>query len=971
MKIKQRKLINIIRTKFSSMIVIASLIATSFSYAQDALKVEKFVLDNGLTVILNEDPFAKDVYGAVIIKAGSKNDPADATGMAHYLEHLLFKGTNELGALNWELEKPIMDSIIFYYDLLGETTDEAERKRIQMLINNQSIKQSKLANPTEFDKLIKSIGGTRMNAFTATDMTVYHNAFPGDQIEKWLELYAHRFQNPVFRSFQSELEVVYEEKNRGMDNPFGQLFEDLHKQLFKTHPYGTQSTIGTTEHLKNPSLTKMYEYFNTYYVSNNMALVLSGNFDSERAIPVIKEKFSKLRQAEVPEFKDYGRSTFNGKELVEVKYTPYRVGVLGYKTFPAGHEDETAFEICTKLLDNESETGIVNKLTLDGVIMYGGGMPISYNDDGGYNLMYITKMVGQSFEEAEELIYQAIEKVKKGDFSDEDLQIIKQEISRQMQEGLENSESKTMTLVSLFSRGESWEDYLARIKTIDSITKEDIIRVANKYFSENHLAFRSAMGFPKKDVLEKPGFKPVVTEQQKDSKYAENFLGDIQSPSSPRILDYNKDAEIKQLNESNRLYVSKNSINDIFTFKIQRQVGEDSIKNLNLASDLFNYFYTSNKNLDELKRQFAIYGITYYCYVNRSRFNIVFSGLEANFEKALPLIKELLYNPRLDDKSVETTIENIIASREADLKDPETLGRVLLDYARLEENSKYLIRTPKKELKEINKEQILDAYKQLFNYNSVFHYIGTKDINSVSELISSEFTLNDTKRFVPLLDQKAVEIKKDLIYLVDDKKAVQTRLYFLINTPPFSGETKDKVDAEAFNQYMSDGFSGLLMQEIREYRSLAYTTSGAFITPINKNNPGVFYSYVGCQSDKTMDAIEVMDDLLRNMPEKADRIDLIKSGLINSISSSYPSFRNISSVIEYGRQKGYENSPLNDKFEAYKNLTFNNISEFFENNIQNKPRIITIYGNSDKINKKELLKYGKIKVLRVSDILVN
>jgi len=274
-------------------------------------------------------------------------------------------------------------------------------------------------------------------------------------------------------------------------------------------------------------------------------------------------------------------------------------------------------------------------------------------------------------------------------------------------------------------------------------------------------------------------------------------------------------------------------------------------------------------------------------------------------------------------------------------------------------------------LKEINKEQILEAYKQLFNYNSVFHYVGTKDINTVSELISNEFTLTETIRFVPLLDKKTADIKKDMVYLVDDKKAVQTRLYFLINTPPFSGETKDKVDAEAFNQYMSDGFSGLLMQEIREYRSLAYTTSGAFITPINKNNPGVFYSYVGCQSDKTMDAIEVMDDLLRNMPEKAERINLIKNGLINSISSSYPSFRNVSSVIESGRQRGYENSPLNEEFEAYKKLTFNDISEFFKNNIQNKPRIITIYGNSNKIYNKELSKFGKIKVLKVSDILVD
>ncbi len=971
MKEKQNKLTNIFKRSYTSLILLALVFTTSFTFAQDALKVEKFVLDNGLTVILNEDPYATDVYGAVIIKAGSKNDPADATGMAHYLEHLLFKGTNELGALDWGKEKPIMDSIIFYYDLLGKTTDETERKHIQMLINNKSIEQSKIANPTEFDKLVKSIGGTGMNAFTATDMTVYHNAFPGDQIVNWLELYAHRFQNPVFRSFQSELEVVYEEKNRGMDSPFNQLFEDIHKELFRTHPYGTQSTIGTTEHLKNPSLTKMYEYFNTYYVANNMALVISGNFDKNVAIPVIKEKFSKLRSAEVPQFKDYGRSQFNGKELVEVKYTPFRIGILGYKTFPAGHEDETAFDICTKLLFNESETGIVNKLQLNGEILFGGSIPLSYNDDGGYNLIYATKMVGQSFEEAEKLMYDAIEKIKKGEFSDEDLQIIKQEISRQLKEGLESSESKTMTLVSLFSRGQTWEEYLAEIKKIDAITKEDIIKVANKYFTENHLAFRSAIGFPKKDILEKPGFKPVVTDQKKDSQYSEAFLKEIKAPTSPRILDYNKDAQMTQIDESNRLYTVKNPINDIFTFKIERQVGEDSIKNLELASDLFNYFYTSSKNLDELKRQFALYGITYYCYANGSRFTTVFTGIEGNFEKALPLIKELIYNPQLDDKSVETVVENILASRDAELKDPESLGRVLLEYARFGKESSYLTRTPKNELKETNKSQVLDAYNKLFNYNVVFHYVGTKSESDIKSLLTSNLPLKNTKRQVNLIDKTTEEIKKDMVYIVDDKKAVQTRLFFLINTPPFSGETKDKVGAEAFNQYMSDGFSGLLMQEIREYRSLAYTTSGAFITPINKNNPGVFYSYVGCQSDKTMDAVKVMDELLRNMPQKVERIELIKNGLINSISSNYPDFRSVSSRIESGRQRGYKNSPLNEEFAMYKELTFEDIVKFYQANIQNKPRVITIYGNADKANKKELAKFGKITVLKIGDILVD
>jgi len=956
---------------YKSLVLGLTLILSTFSFAQDALKVEKFVLDNGFTVILNEDPYATDVYGAVIIKAGSKNDPADATGMAHYLEHLLFKGTNELGAMDWEKEKPLMDSIIFYYDLLGKTSDEEERKKIQKLINNQSVQQAKYANPTEFDKLIKSIGGTQLNAFTATDMTVYHNAFPGDQMENWLELYAHRFQNPVFRSFQSELEVVYEEKNRGMDSPFNKLFEDLHKEMFRSHPYGTQSTIGTTEHLKNPSLTKMYEYFNANYVANNMALVISGNFDKEKAIPVIKEKFSKLRKAEVPAFKDYERSQFDGKEILEVKYTPFKIGLLGYKTFPKGHDDEIAFDICTRILYNESETGLVNKLQLDGEILFGGSIPLSYNDDGAFNLLYGTKIVGQSFEEAETLMYEAIQKVKDGEFSDKDLQIIKQEITRQSKEGLERSRDKAMTLVQLFSEGSSWEEYLEKTKKIEAVTKEDIQRVANKYFTENHLAFRSSIGFPKKDVLEKPGFEPVVNDQKEDSKYAAKFLANITAPENPRILDYDKDAELVKLDESNKIYFTKNPINDLFSLKIQRAVGTDSIENLDFASSLFNYFYTKDKSRDDLKEAFALLGITYYTYTSRSRFTTVFNGSEKNLEAALPLIKELMYNPIADQSALESIIESTIAERESELKDPETLGRYLLEYARFGKESEHLTRLPKKKLKELKVEDILATYKKVFDYDVTFHYVGQKSKDEVKTLISSTLPLKNTKHNVALLDRSGNEIKKDLIYIIHDKKAVQNRVYFLINTPPFSGNVKDEVGAEAFNQYMSDGFSGILMQEIREYRSLAYTTSGAFITPIHKNNPGVFYSYVGCQSDKTMDAVVVMDSILRHMPQKTERIDLIKAGLINSISSSYPNFRNISSSIDMGRQRGYTESPLKKEFEMYKTLTFEEINSFYENNIQDKPRIITIYGNSEKIDEKELSKYGKIIKLKVSDILVD
>jgi len=962
---------NLKQFKMKLILIIALVIGFNTIAQNSSLKVQQFVLENGFTVILNQDPNAKAVYGAVVIKAGSKNDPADATGMAHYLEHLLFKGTEQLGSSDFSKEKPFMDSIIYYYDLLGQTKDEVERKRIQSLINNQSIQQSKLANPTEFDKLIKSIGGTGLNAFTANDMTVYHNEFPGNQIDKWLELYSHRFQHPVFRSFQSELEVVYEEKNKGMDSPFSKLTEDVHTQLFKTHPYGTQSTIGTTEHLKNPSLTKMYAYFNTYYVANNMALVLSGNFDLEKTIAVIKEKFSKLRSAPIPVFPNYAQSKFDKKEVVEVSYTPIKIGLLGYKTVKKGNKDEIVIDVFSRLLQNESETGALNKLRLEGKIMDAGTMSLNYNDDGATTLYYIPKLIGQSFDEAEALIYDAINKIKKGEFSDKDLQIIKQEMSRHRKEELENIEDRVMSLVQVFSEGSTWENFLSQTKVIEDLTKEDVMRVANQYFGDNHFALHSTMGSPKKDKLNKPGFKPVTVEKPINSKYATNFLSTVTSSDSPRILDYTKDAQTIELIPSSKLYVTQNPVNDLFTLKIERMVGEDSIKNLDIASSLFNYFYTKEHSREQIKEAFALLGITYYADVNKNRFTITFNGIENNLQKALPLIKSLVYEPIVDETSLKNIVEGITSERDSEKKDPSSMGRSLLEFARFGENSSNLTRATLKEIKTLKTSDILNAYNKTFKYDARYHFVGTLSSEKVKEMISSTFPLVNTNRKVELSDKKTKEIKENIIYFINDKNAVQSQVYFLINTPNFSGNTVDKVNAEAFNQYLSDGFSGILMQEIREYRSLAYTTSGSFINPIRKNNPGTFYSYVGCQGDKTLDAIAVMDNILLKMPEKPERIDMIKSGLINSISSNFPSFRNISSNIEKGRQMGYTQSPLVDEYKLYNTLSFNDIVNFYKSNIQNRPRVITIYGNSKVIDKKKLAQYGKVVELKLKDIKVD
>ena len=222
-----------------------------FCFASEKLKIEVYELSNGLTIMLNEDKNASSIFGAVVVKGGGKQDPSDATGIAHYLEHMLFKGTDQLGTIDYESEKILLDSIEIFYDKLGITVEEGERSKIQKKINKLNVKASEYAIPNEFTKLMEGFGATGVNAFTSNDVIAYVSQFPSHQISKWLDINSHRFENPVYRLFQSELETVYEEKNRAMDNAFRVLFDKFFENFFKNHPYGQQNIIGTKEHLKN------------------------------------------------------------------------------------------------------------------------------------------------------------------------------------------------------------------------------------------------------------------------------------------------------------------------------------------------------------------------------------------------------------------------------------------------------------------------------------------------------------------------------------------------------------------------------------------------------------------------------------------------------------------------------------------------------------------------------------------------
>lgn len=934
-----------------------------------SIKVTKIVLDNGLTVLLNEDHSKPLVYGGVATKAGSKNDPADHTGIAHYLEHMLFKGTEEMGTTDFNKEKPFLENIYTLYDSLSNTTDETKRKEIQKKINEQSLKASEYAIPTEIDKLIKGIGGTGMNAFTAEEMTFFHNAFPPNQINKWLELYASRFINPVFRSFQSELEVVYEEKNRSMDNFAFKLIETFLQYLYKVHPYGQQTAIGTIEHLKNPSLNAMYKFYKTYYVANNMALVICGDFNTNEVIPVIKEKFGTWKSEDIPTYPTYKEDSFKGREAVEMKLTPIKLGIIGFRTVPNGNPDENILDVCNRILSNSGETGLLDKLVLDNKLMAAQYIPLGQNNDYGSSVfLFVPKILGQSLENAETLIMSEFDSLRNGKFDDWLLEAVKKDIYTEFKLNLESFDNRAVLIAQAFAQNRDIEDYLNYPDKISKITKDDVIRVAEKYYNKNYLILLSKMGFPKKEKLNKPGYEPIKPKKDAESEFAVKFDSMKANEPVADFVNFNEDVQITEVNKGVTLYYTENPENDIYTLMIKFGVGDYKIPQLYYAAELMNYAGTKTKSLNDVKKAFQKIGCTYSFYCDDNYLTTELTGIESDLKAGVELLRELISDPVVDREKMKNIIDGEQTSRKLEDADAPGVAQALIQYVRKKDKSTFLNRLSMKEIKALDSDSLIAVFKKATGYEVQIHYTGSQYTSAqVTDILKNtlmfQSDLKTSESPVVINDEVYNE---NTVFFVNRKDAVQSQIYFYIKGENYSIDNEAYIDA--FNEYFGGGFSGLVIQEIREYRSMAYSAGAKYTIPDLPGKRSSFIGYVGTQADKTVEAIQVFDSLLLYMPEKKERIETIRNSLVQEAYASRPDFRDMTETFVSWKLKGYYEDPSKYKLESYKNLTFDNIKKFYTNNIKGKPVVICVVGDKKRLNMKDIAKFGKVVEIKESTL---
>jgi predicted Zn-dependent peptidase len=929
-----------------------------------SVKVTHFTLDNGLEVYLNEDHNTPDVFGAVAVKAGSKYDPADATGMAHYLEHMCFKGTQDMGTTDYTKEKPLLDSIEWLYTQLKKTTDDKAREDIQKHINDVSVRAAQYAIPNEMDRMLKSIGSKNLNAFTSFEEIVYHNSFPSHEVNKWLDLYSHRFINPVFRLFQPELEVVYEEKNRGEDNMFSKVFETYMKNFFKVHPYGQQTTIGRTEDLKNPDLARMREYYNTYFVANNMALVMSGDFNTNEIIPIIKADFGKWPAGKVPSYPKYEEKPFNGRELVSVKMTPVKVGIMGYRTVPNNHPDDIPLQVMSYILNNQNQTGLLDELQEDGKLQAAQVLPMTLNDAGALGVIYVPKIVGQSFDDAEKLVLDAIGKVKSGNFDPGLLTAAKNNLRVDYFKGLEDDNSKSMSMVDCFIQGISWEKFSNYPNEVNNVTMEDVERVANQYLGSNYMVLQSKMGLPKKDKLKKPDFKPVMPKDSVKSEYANYFDKLPDGKPMPHFIDFSKDVTKTDLNPGEVLWMANNPVNDIFSLQLVYHVGYWQIPGLSEAAGYVGDLGAGDENAAKFKKEMSQLGCSYNIWVSGDRMNVYLSGLEENMQPAIDLLQRLINTPRPEKKKMDVLVSNIATSRKLENGDPENAAGILNEYLHYGKYSSYLSRYSMDELKKMDSNTLVTVFKKALDYPVSVHYVGRKPIDQVAGVLRG-FTFTRAMNFSDTAHGKLMAYNQPAVYVLYRKDARQTHIYYYAKSQPYDSATWPY--ASAFNSYFGGDMSSLAFQEVREFRSLAYSVYTAMHSNTNDNMS--FDGYLGCQSDKTSEALSTMNGLFKNMPEKQDRLDAIRTGLINGAYDARPSFRYISQSVERLENQGFKDDPNKNYLHLYQHIQYGDIDSYYKKHVQQLPISMAVTGNEKDVPMAELQKYGKVIVVKEDEIV--
>ncbi len=944
--------------------------ATSGGYTykyvtNDPAKARFYTLKNGLTVILsptNKDP---RIQCYIATKAGSKTDPSTNTGLAHYLEHMLFKGTDKFGSLDWAKEKPELDKIDALYEDYNKTTDVEKRKAIYHRIDSISGVASKFAIANEYDKMMSSMGAQGTNAFTSFEQTVYTDDVPSNAIDKYLAVQGERFRNPILRIFHTELEAVYEEKNRGLDNDGRKVFEKLFAELFKKHNYGLQTTIGTIEHLKNPSLIEIRKYFNKYYVPNNMGVIMSGDFNPDEMIKKVDATFAYMQNKPVAKY------TFEPEQPITSPLSSEVVGpdaenvTIGFRLPGNKSKDILLADLVGQILTN-GKAGLMDLNLVKKQKLLSASASAFTLIDYGVLFMQGRPTQGQSLEDVKALMLGEIDNLKKGNFDDNLITSIVNNQKKNTILASESYSSRADDLMNAFTNELDWREQAAYTDLLSKLTKKEIVDFANKYFGDNYVCILKRKGEDKNIVkVEKPPITPVETNRDAQSAFVKQVNNMPATPVKPVWIDYNKDLQKAKLGPAEVLYV-QNKNNSIFRLRYRFDMGTWNNKKLGMAAQYIQFLSTDKMSAEDITKAFYQIACSFTVSASSEFTTVTIEGLQDNFTKAVTLFEDVLKNCKTDEAALKSLKARITKTRTDAKANKGAIMNGLVSYARFGNKNPFNYVLSDDDMKNITPDELINTLHELNSYSHKILYYGpqplaqlTAGLKTIHNIPATFKAAGDKMKF-----STAQQTRNQILFA--DYNMVQSEIRWVRNTATYSADKEPVIDI--FNNYFGGGMGALVFQTIRESKALAYSTFAFYAKPDKKEDPFYTLAYVGCQADKFNESIVAMNELLNDLPNVEENIKFAKAGIKKDIETERITQDGIIFNYLTAQQKGLSNDIRKSTYAGVDKIGYNELKKFHSEYIANKPYTYCIVASEKKLSNDDMSKYGEVKKLSLEEI---
>jgi predicted Zn-dependent peptidase len=954
----------------------------SFKYEtvkDDPMNTRIYTLANGLKVYLTVYKESPRIQTAIAARTGSKNDPADNTGLSHYLEHMMFKGTTHFGTSDYSKEAPLLKQIEELFEQYRKETDVEKRKEIYAQIDNISGEAAQFAIANEYDKLLSVIGAKGTNAFTSNEQTVYINDIPSNEVENWLKIESDRFANPVFRIFHTELETVYEEKNMSLDRDSDKLWEIMYAGLFQKHPYGTQTTIGTIDHLKNPSLKRLREYYEERYAPNNMALIMSGDFNPDSAIIKIDKYFSVLKTRKVVPFKSPVESPIGSPIVREVVGPDAESVAIGFRLGGIHTNDANLLEMASQVLSN-GKVGLIDiNLNLAQKVISGNAGSEVMADYSTLILSGKPKQ-DQSLEDVQNLLLSQVEKLKTGDFPDWMLPAIINNMKLSKIRQLENNMSRAMNLANVFVTEQPYEDYVNEINTLSRITKNDIVAFAKNNFKDNYVVVHKKTGVDENvQKVTKPQITPVIMQRDKESKFYTDIVATPVAPLKPKFLAYGSDIKKFKTSKSGLdvLYVP-NSENNLFSLYYYFPMGRQNDPKLALAVSYLSYLGTSKFSAEQLKAEFYKLGCSYSVSVNDDDSYVTLTGLSENMIPAMRLLEDLLADAQPNQDALKNLVSDMMKSRADNKLNKNNIRTALSMYGTYGPKSPFTNIIPESQLRAFAGEELVNMIHNLNSYKHDILYYGPAKLDEptgtrpdtrkgpeLGSILDRNHRVPADMHPVPERVKYPQLPTQDQVFVVDYNMK-QVDIVFHSRSELFDPKMIPTI--RMFNEYFGSGMNSIVFQEIREAKALAYSSSAAYRNPSYPDEYNTIFAFVGTQNDKLQDALEAMFELFNKMPESEKSFQAAKEGILNQIESERITKTRILFNYISARKMGYDHDIRKDIYTRVPDMQFKEISEFQQKYLKDQHFTILCVGNTKQMDTNILEKYGKVKFLSLEDI---